>query len=473
MGDHHTASFGVVIAQGPQAWAIIQQEQGFGAIALAGVWSPADQKEPQEPAVYARVVREEDGSAVMPWQRCEMLPDRGWRTVLERIPAGGLYRVETCLQPDHRMTDITWALRGDMIHHIGVGDLFVIAGQSNAAGYGRGPHQDAPELGIHLMRHNGRWDLASHPFNESTATVHPANRETANPGHSPYLAFAKLVKREAGYPIGLLMTALGGSPLRKWNPDEDGDLYRNMMNIIAAAGGKVRGMLWYQGESDCAPDAADTYLDRFRSFVLHWRRDLGDAGLPVFTVQLNRHTWAPGTDENDRSWGKVRDAQRRAAETMDGVYVVPALDCPLSDNIHNSPAGNMTIGERTAHAALAVLYGRGTAYLAPTIAEATYGLVDRDGLRTIALRFNNVVEVLRLIGAPQERVFAVEDAEGAVEVSRWRITGRNEIELTLGRETAGLTFVHAAYEANPPVTRLPLDTATYLPMLAFYGVAVK
>lgn len=60
---------------------------------------------------------------------------------------------------------------GDMIHHLGIGDLFVITGQSNSAGYGKDPIFDPPELGIHLLKNNGRWDMASHPFNDSTATI--------------------------------------------------------------------------------------------------------------------------------------------------------------------------------------------------------------------------------------------------------------------------------------------------------------
>ncbi|WP_127585267.1 sialate O-acetylesterase [Paenibacillus koleovorans] len=465
---------GVIITLGPQSWAVVQHENGYGSISLAGRWSPVDQEEPEEPMVYVRIVRENDGGTIVPWQRCdEMLPERGWRTELRGIPVGGLYRIETSLQPDNRVKDNTWALRGDMVHHVAVGDLYVIAGQSNAAGYGRGPHNDAPELGIHLLRHSGRWDLATHPFNESTNSVHPLNRETPNPGHSPYLAFAKQVKRETGMPIGLLVTALGGSPLRRWNTEEEGDLYDNMLRIIGAAGGKVRGMLWYQGETDCMKtDCSQTYYARFVRTVERMRCDLGDT-LPIFTVQLNRYTGAPGTDEDDRAWGRVREAQRHVAASIDRIYVVPALDCMLSDPIHNGPEGNMVLGERLANAALAAVYGRHVSHRAPDIAEATYGETDREGLHTIRLRFANVGGCLQLIGAQQERVFTVDDEQGAVEVKRWQMIGRDEIELTLGRETVGAAYVNAAYEANPPVTKLPVDTATYLPMLAFYGVAVR
>ena len=48
-------------------------------------------------------------------------------------------------------------------------------------------------------------------MNDSTHTVHPENRDGANTGQSPYLSFAKYLKRIFGYPIGLVQAALGGS----------------------------------------------------------------------------------------------------------------------------------------------------------------------------------------------------------------------------------------------------------------------
>jgi len=70
--------------------------------------------------------------------------------------------------------------RGDMIHNIGVGDVFVVAGQSNAAGRAKNPVEDAPELGVHLLRDSGVWDLATHPLalsiRDTLRTTTPAIR---------------------------------------------------------------------------------------------------------------------------------------------------------------------------------------------------------------------------------------------------------------------------------------------------------
>lgn len=435
---------------------------------LTGYWS-ADTDEDHRAQVFARVVKEDDASTVVPWQAAQMREDRRWSVRLS-LPAGGLYRIETCLSIGHEALE--WAIRGDMIHHIGVGDLYVIAGQSNAAGYGRGPFYDPPEPGIHLLRNNGLWDMASHPFNESTETIHPENREGANPGHSPFLAFGRIIRQRTGWPIGLLQTALGGSPLKSWNPDEDGTLYNNMLQIVKSAGGRVRGILWYQGCSDANPQDSVTYLERFRHVVQCWRRDLNDPELPILTVQLNRYTAVTAADEaTNRAWGTVREAQRQATETIPGVHVIPALDCQLSDEIHNSPAGNMMIGERIANAALANIYGLPALHRAPRLAKSTLGPATSDGQATIHLRFADVAGRLSAIG-PQERVFTVEDGDGDVPLNRWSVIGRDLIELVLSRRPEGSVRVHGAYETNPAAF-LPLDIETHMPMLAFYDARVE
>lgn len=464
-----TTPIGVMIEEGPQAWEIVQQRGGSAAIALGGSWKLPDGGGAKG-QVYARVVREDSGEEVVTWTPAETDPSAGtWRLRLERVPAGGLYRLETSLQADGN-TAMEWNVRGDMIHHWGVGDLWVIAGQSNAAGYGKGPVVDPPEFGVHLLRNSGRWDLATHPFNESTRTIHTENRETANPGHSPFLAFARLVKRETGWPIGLVQTALGGSPLSKWNPAEDGELYRMMRGVVESVGGSVRGVLWYQGCSDCSPELSATYLDRFRHMVDSWRADFGDEALPVLTVQLNRFTGADTTSEDDASWGTVREQQRRAAREIPHVTVIPAIDCPLSDEIHNSPAGNLLIGERMARAALAAVYGQDVHFRAPEIREARYIPADDAGTPSIELQFEHVKGYLLPTGQ-LNRLFTVQDAEGTADIAACTISGPASVTLKLARRLHGQAYVHGAFERNP-IAYLPLDSATYMPLLAFYKFPV-
>ncbi|MBP1988723.1 sialate O-acetylesterase [Paenibacillus eucommiae] len=479
--------FGVEIIEGPQHWAIIQQKQGFGTIHLKGCWSAQSGSVSEREQVYVRIVKEDGGETVVPWQPCDMsnrsassdLNDKSeksekgvaqqWQITISGIAAGGLYRIESCLRMDDEQP-MGFAARGDMIHHVGIGDIWVIAGQSNAAGYGKGPVTDPPEIGIHLLRNNGHWDLATHPFNESNQMIHTLHREPVNPGHSPYLAFARKIRKETGLPIGLLQTALGGSPLGRWNPDEDGDLYRNMLEIIESAGGSVKGILWYQGCSDCSPDNAQTYLERFSNVVKYWRKDLNNTELPILTVQLNRCTGDWVIEEDDPFWGKVREAQRLAAMQLEHVYVVPALDCPLSDHIHNSPAGNLLIGERLGRTALANLYGKSLPHRAPNVRKAVFGIKSPTWMQSVILEFNDVLGELFASG-PSEVIFSIEDSNGLLAITDWRVIRGNRIELLLPRPVEGTVVVHGAFEANPAAF-LPMDTETQMPMLSFYGLEI-
>ncbi|MCY2930087.1 MAG: hypothetical protein NTV86_11450 [Planctomycetota bacterium] len=458
-------AFGAVIETGPADWQIFQQNAaGLATISAAGRWVVDAEGE-----VEVRLVREDTATAVtaaLDWQKARMLPGRRWEASLTNVPAGGLYRLETRFRAKGTLAG-EWSNRGDMRHFLGVGDLWIIAGQSNSAGYGRGPVADAPELGLHMFRHSETWALASHPMAEATDTKHPANREGGNAGHSPYLHFARLLKNELGHPIGLIPTALGGSPLSAWNPAQTNPavLFDTMVHTAALCGGKVKGVLWYQGESDANSDAdVTTYAARFADAVAAWRKALGDPSLPVLTVQLNR-VYCCNAEPGNRYWTILRDAQRRAARDIPGAAVVSIFDTPLSDGIHISPAGNMIIGERLARAALGLACGKAINWQCPDIVSARAWA---DG-KELALTFAPVTSRLDSI-AQTDNPFLVEDADGPVAVEKLTYPGDATVRLSLSRPLSGKALVHGAYGTNPAV--VPMDMERFVPILGFYGVSV-
>jgi hypothetical protein len=457
---------GVYITHGPRDWQIIQQTDGKADLTLGGTYAPRDIPDGVRVKVVVRVVREETGEAVVPWRDARLDPDgRTWSVELKGVPAGGLYRIETMLASDEfRMDNVI--TRGDMVHHVGIGDIFLIAGQSNASGRGKDPIEDPPELGVHLYRNCGEWSLATHPLNESTRSVYPAHIEYHNPSHSPYLQFAKVLKRRTNMPIGLIQSAVGGRPLRCWDEAEDGELFRNMVQIARdAAGGRIRGVLWYQGCNDALEGRSEDYLARFAALVRRTREELGSPDLPFFTVQLNRCTMA-AEPETDRHWGRLREAQRQASLAIPGVYVVPATDCAMYDQIHNSAAANMMLGERLARQALAVLYGRGEDGAPPDLVRAEE---DEDG--KVVLTFAPVVNRLHLFMLPPERApFTLEDEAGAVPIAGLEADGARVI-LTPGRALSGRCVVHGVWQMNPPGPP-PADWGR-MPILSFYGAEVR
>ncbi|PTY01022.1 hypothetical protein DB346_15580 [Verrucomicrobia bacterium LW23] len=474
---------GVRIDGGPVPFRIYQQhwqgasvaegeggEPGFASIPLHGRWHHPPTT--RQPLVQVRVMHEDTAQVVVPWQTAleqdavsEDVPAPAWRHVIPSVPAGGLYRIESRLVLDLR-GNVEWSPHGDVVHHIGVGDLWVIAGQSNAAGFGRGPVYDPPRLGVHVLRNDETWDIATHTLNETTGSTHP-NIEGSNPGHSPYLRFGKELHDALRFPIGLIATALGGSGMDKWNPEQNPDapLYHNMLHCITLAGGKIRGLLWYQGESDANETAASTYEQRFAAFAIATRRALGHLELPILIAQLNR-VLTPQTEGVHRAWTMMREAQRRVAQLAGPAGVVPTLDLPLSDLIHTSPDGNLTLGTRKARLALERVYGLPVSMPVPDVREAVF---DKDR-RHIFLTYNNVPTHLVLIGSG-EADFRVEDSEGVVPIKNVVAKVPDTVRIELGRTPSGATVVHGAWGANPPAHLR--DAEANIPALGFYGLPVQ
>ena len=469
--------YGAIITGGVCPWQIFQRNsEGTAPISLWGTWRrirqsfelPLEFSQVPEGAVTvrARIVRETSGEDVIGWTEAAVEEQGTWSLTFPAVPAGGLYRIETAM--DYFGSDGLSSTRGDMVHHIGVGDLFVVAGQSNAAGRAKDTIEDGPELGVHLLRNSGRWDLASHPMGETTGAVHLGHFENQNPGHTPWLHFGKILRRELGIPIGFVMSAYGGAPLRWWNPEENGALYRNMLEQLAEYDLHPRAVLWYQGEADGFGDEPDvaSYGDRFTAFVEHLRRDLRQPDLPVLTVQLNRYMVHQPQEQLDRSWGRIREDQRQLPRRLKGVYVVPAIDVPLFDHIHNSAAGNLMVGERCARCALAVLYGTPVRWQAVEPEKAVRLAPDQ-----VELRLGRVENQVGTFGvAPELLPIEAEDAAGLVKPAAYEL-GQAFIRITFPRPLGEGAVLHGAWRADPGPC-IPWDVGR-MPMLAFYGLSIS
>ena len=450
--------FGCIIDEGAADWQIFQQKDGFADIRLCG--RCVNRSDMKEYHAFARAVSEDDGSNVTPWKKCDMSGDQ-WSVEL-RVPAGGLYRIETCMDENEDCTD--WSLRGDMIHHVGVGDVFVIAGQSNSAGYGKDPVTDQPDLEVHLLKNSGEWGLASHPMNDSTHTFHPQNRDGANTGHSPYLSFAKYLRRTLGYPVGLVQTALGGSPLIRWS--RGNDLYRNLIKTVQSLPG-IKGILWYQGCSDVSAGDCDSYEERFAKFVSDVREELEAPELPFFTFQIHKNT-SISTGEIDRGWGIVREAQRQAAKKLDHVFVIPTANGSMSDVIHNASPANIVLGERMAKHVLGHLYGRNIMCDSPDLVRAV-----KSSDTTIVLQFAHVYGALEWYNETYRgKVFRIEAEDRVIRPVSVRIESADTLEMEFAEKIPEDSVVHGGTGADISFA-FPVDRATRNPMLAFYGVKVE
>ena len=236
-----------------------------------------------------------------------------------------------------------------------------------------------------------------------------------------------------------------------------------MVSSVKSAGCKVKGVVWYQGESDCAMELAATYEARFSNAVGAWREALGSPDLAVATVQLNR---VKGCGPGDDGWSVVREAQRQCGRKLNNTVVIPAHDQTLTDMIHISPAGNIVLGDRLARATLQHIYGRDVDGAVPDLASA----VATDGGNAIRLQFDNISSFINTLDIAMQP-YVVRDTNGVVEVASITYPERDVVHLALARPLSGTATIIGGLGTDPPA--LPIDMQRILPALAFYGVPIE
>lgn len=198
--------------------------------------------------------------------------------------------------------------------------------------------------------------------------------------------FGKMLQDSLHVPVGLICNAIGGSPTEAWvsrhalefhlpvmfrnwtkndpqnwiraratlnvkkstnkfqrHPYEPCYLYES--GILPLDKFPVKGVIWYQGESN-APDY-ETHEKLFHLLVDSWRKNWENPELPFYYVQLS---------SMDRpSWPWFRDSQRRLLKEIP--YTGMAVSSDQGDSLDVHPKNKKPVGERLARQALNRTYG--------------------------------------------------------------------------------------------------------------------
>ena len=286
-----------------------------------------------------------------------------------------------------------------------VGDLWVLAGQSNMEGVGDLVDVETPHPLVHNYTMAESWEVAQEPLHWLCCSIDPVHNpngvipgdeqhaewhRTRNKGAGLGLAFAKAMVEATGVPVGLVPCAHGGTSMSQWSPDlaylGGGSLYGSMLRRVKAVGGKVKGVLWYQGESDANPNDAPLFAERFTRLVQSVRTDFGDPNLPFYTVQIGQFVVAM-PEAGELAWNQVQDMQRRLAEQIPHTAVVASADLELDDLIHIGTQGLKRLGKRLANIALRELFGRSDIKKGP---RPTGTFVDNPEGTRVRVRFAEV-----------------------------------------------------------------------------------
>ena len=141
-----------------------------------------------------------------------------------------------------------------------------------------------------------------------------------------------------------------GLPPGDGNANTPHILYNSMVTPLVPAA--IRGVLWYQGESDA--NRARHYRTLFPLLIRDWRRAFGQPELPFYFVQL-ANFMAPQGAPAESGWAELREAQTLTLhEPHTGMAV--AIDIGDGQDIH--PKNKQDVGKRLAQHALANEYGQ-------------------------------------------------------------------------------------------------------------------
>ncbi len=172
----------------------------------------------------------------------------------------------------------------------------------------------------------------------------------------------------------------------------------------------VKGVLWYQGESNSLNEAsAKEYPAMMRLMVADWRAQWGRSDMPFLWVQLSS---IDTKGYKSQQWPFFRDNQRRLLAEIPNSGMAVSSDVGAQNDVH--PRDKKTVGERLARWALHHVYGQRQVVPSgplPTEAKATGGTVTvrfahGRGLRT---RDGKPVREVEVAGA--DGVFAPAEAQ--------------------------------------------------------------
>lgn len=214
--------------------------------------------------------------------------------------------------------------------------LYLLIGQSNMAGRGKVTLQDKVAVPRVLMLNKA---------NEWVSAVDPISFDKKIAGVSLGRTFGiEMAQANEEVKIGLIPCAVGGTPIRRWQ--QNGDLYQAALKRakVAMEAGVIKGILWHQGESDSGNEAtAKIYEQQLHAMVAAWRKDLGDAKIPVIVGELGQF-WKRAQHKTTVD-AALKRLPTQVARTR---WVTSAGLDHKGDGVHFDAAGYRELGKRFA-----------------------------------------------------------------------------------------------------------------------------
>ena len=175
--------------------------------------------------------------------------------------------------------------------------------------------------------------------------------------------FGLRLQKDLDVPIGLINSSWGGSPIEPWTVTDktSGGMYNGMIAPLQPF--PVRGVTWYQGETNAIQKNGLKYRDKMEDLIKGWRKAWGQ-DMPFYFVQIapwSGNAYPPG--ELEALW----EAQV-ASLKIPGTGMVVVTD--LVDNVADiHPKNKKDVGNRLALWADEGLRQEGSRLLRPALQE--------------------------------------------------------------------------------------------------------
>ncbi|VGO13268.1 hypothetical protein PDESU_01824 [Pontiella desulfatans] len=259
-----------------------------------------------------------------------------------------------------------------------VGDVWLCGGQSNMDtsvnqySFVKASFTNENFSNPLIRLYSVKGDFAATPQEDVTGLNSAFNGSWVIPQDESYFAFSAVgmcfgrrLQPEVGVPVGLIESAVGGSQIVPWIPAEaltelgfsalqappDRGLdarrqpcgyYNGMIHALRRL--PIKGVIWYQGESNAGHPTMSRYDELYSALVSSWRERFGQPDLPFYTVQLAPYGIVP-YDPVKESWAWLREEQEQAAGETN-VHRIVTTDLGEFRNIH--PHDKVPVGERLA-----------------------------------------------------------------------------------------------------------------------------
>jgi sialate O-acetylesterase len=236
-------------------------------------------------------------------------------------------------------------------------------------------------------------------------------------------------------------------PRQPNNPDGNmkgnarpGNIYNGVLKPTIGYG--MRGVIWYQGESNAS--RAYQYRDLFPFMIQNWREEWGIGDFPFYFVQLADFLGEQAQPQ-ESAWAELREAQTMTMDKLPATGQAVIIDAGEAKDIH--PRNKQDVAKRLARWALARDYGVQVPYHSPQFKS----LEKQSG--RLVLTFDHAGGGLKTFDVGEPRGFAVaaQPADGSPAKFVWaqaKIVGPDKVEVW-SDEVSNPVAARYAWADNP------------------------